>query len=73
MNPPQSVATTEEIAVLVAQKRLKKNATAAEFLLALARFGGHLSQNGPPGLLILWRALRALQALADGWRLAREM
>lgn len=71
--PATSVATTEEIAVLMAQKRLKKNATAAEFLLALARFGGHLSQNGPPGLLILWRALRALQALADGWRLAREM
>jgi hypothetical protein len=71
--PATSVATTEEIAVLVAQKRLKKNPTAAEFLAALARFGGHLSQNGPPGLLILWRALRALQALADGWRLAREM
>lgn len=71
--PATSVATPEEIAVLVAKKRLKKNATAAEFLTALARFGGHLSQNGPPGLLILWRALRALQALAEGWRLAREM
>lgn len=71
--PATSVATTEEIEVLVAKKRLKKNATAAEFLMALARYGGHLSQNGPPGLLILWRALRALQTLAEGWRLAREM
>lgn len=71
--PATTVATEEEIAVLVAKKRLPKNATASQFLAALARYGGHLPQNGPPGLLILWRALRALQVLAEGWRLAREM
>lgn len=71
--PASTVASREEIAVLVAQKRLKANATAAEFLAALARYGGHLSQNGPPGLLILWRALRALQPLAEGWRMAKKM
>lgn len=72
-SPAESVATDAEIAVLVAKKRLKPNATAREFTTALARYGGHLPQNGPPGLLILWRALRALQQVAEGWSLAQEM
>jgi hypothetical protein len=71
-SPAETVATESELAVLIAQKRLKPGATAKEFLVALARYGGHLKQNGPPGLLILWRALRALQALAEGWLLAQR-
>lgn len=70
--PAETVATEAEVAVLIAQKRLKPGATAKEFLFALARYGGHLKQNGPPGLLILWRALRSLQGLAEGWRLAQR-
>lgn len=70
--PAEMVATEAEIAVLIAKKRLQRGATAQDFLMALARFGGHLKRNGPPGLLILWRALRSLETLAEGWLLARR-
>lgn len=70
--PASTVATEAELAVLVAKNRLNPGATAQEFLMALARFGGHLKRNGPPGLLILWRALRSLDTLAEGWTLAKK-
>jgi hypothetical protein len=71
--PATAVATEAEIGVMVAKKLLPKKPTAAQFLKAVARYGGHLPQNGKPGLLVLWRGLRAIQTLASGWALAREM
>lgn len=71
--PASTIASASEIAILEKEARMKPGATAREFLLRLARFGGHLPQNGPPGLLILWRALSTLLQRARGYELAREM
>ena len=72
-SPASTIASDAEIAILEAEVRMKPNADAREFLFRLARFGGHLPQNGPPGLLILWRALSELHQRARGFELALKM
>lgn len=71
--PATRFASAAEIAILEHQARMPANATAREFMLRLARFGGHLPQNGAPGILILWRALRKLTERAEGFELAQKM
>lgn len=71
--PATSIASPAEIAILEDQVRMKPGADAREFLMRLARFGGHLPQNGPPGILILWRALSELLQRARGFELALKM
>lgn len=71
--PATTFASPAEIAILEDAVRMKPNADAREFLFRLARFGGHLPQNGPPGLLILWRALSELLQRARGFNLALKM
>jgi hypothetical protein len=39
---------------------------------ALAELGGHLRSNGPPGWIVLGRALERLLLLEAGWALARR-
>ena len=68
--PVELVATTAEIEVLRAKQLLPKNATAQDFMKAVAKRGGHLSNNGRPGYLVLWRGLRSLESLVEGWLLA---
>ena len=68
--PVELVATTAEIAVLRAKELLPENATAMDFMNAIAKRGGHLSNNGRPGYLVLWRGLRSLESLVEGWLLA---
>jgi hypothetical protein len=70
--PATAIATPDEIAVLRAKKLLPAKPTATQFLAAVARRGGHLSNNGRPGFLVLWRGLAAIQALAEGWALAKN-
>lgn len=70
--PAETVATTAELAVLRAKKLLPKNATAHDFMKAVAKRGGHLSNNGPPGYLVLWRGMRELEALVEGWLLGKK-
>lgn len=41
-------------------------------LFELARLGGHIPNNGPPGWLVLQRGLDALLLIQRGWRLARR-
>jgi hypothetical protein len=71
--PATSVGSPAEIAVLESKAKMKPGATAREFLLRMARLGGHLPQNGRPGLLVLWRGLRQLLDLAEGYELAAKM
>jgi hypothetical protein len=38
-----------------------------EATMALAEFGGHLRSNGPPGWVVLGRALERLLLIEVGW------
>jgi Transposase DNA-binding/Transposase DDE domain len=44
------------------------NPTARDALLAVARLGGHLENNGAPGWLVLGRGLESLLLIELGWR-----
>jgi hypothetical protein len=46
--------------------------TLADALLYLARMGGHLKNNGPPGWQTLARGYQRLSTLCDGWEAAAE-
>jgi hypothetical protein len=67
-SPATVVASNAEIGVLVAQKRIAKGASIGDFLDAIARLGGHIKHNGPPGWQVLWRGYRKLIDLAAGYR-----
>lgn len=47
--------------------------TAADALLAVASLGGHIKNNGAPGLLVLWRGFHELALLTKGYLLATLM
>lgn len=71
--PATFVATAAELEFLVAQGRLKDASTVDEFLRAVARLGGHIKNNGPPGWQVLWRGYRKLNDLAAGFALAKKL
>lgn len=50
--------------------RVPKQPTASHAWLAIARLGGHLKQNGPPGWQVLWRGLLELERLVEGAQIA---
>ena len=67
--PASAVVTSAQLAVLIAiaatpknpwSVKLTANADAAAILYAVARMGGHIKNNGPPGWLTLARGLHAL-------------
>lgn len=64
------VATKSELDVLRAKGRIPDDATVDEFLKAVAKLGGHIKWNGPPGWQVLWRGYRKLGCLAEGFALA---
>jgi len=69
----KGVLTRQELTVLSHQLRLEKvPATVEEALCAVARLGGHLKRNGPPGWITIGRGMETLHMLTLGWRLARE-
>jgi hypothetical protein len=72
--PPQVVLTPTQIEVLrrAAKDPLPKKLTAQAVLMAVARLGGHLHSNGPPGWQVLGRGYQDLLMLVAGYRLARE-
>ena len=51
---------------------LSAHPTAREVLLGIARLGGHLSNNGDPGWLVIGRGFQDLLMLARGFRLANR-
>jgi hypothetical protein len=80
--PAESVATARQLRLLRSLPRLNHprargiklppRATAHDVLLAVAKLGGHLKQNGPPGWQLLGRGYDSLLLLEVGW-MAREM
>lgn len=71
---PEVVLTPTQIHVLrrAAKDPLPKKLTAQAALMAIARLGGHLHSNGPPGWQVLGRGYEDLLMLVAGYRLARE-
>ncbi len=71
--PASRVLGPDEIEVLRAGGRTKlpPNPTARDVLLAVAALGGHIKWSGEPGWLTLSRGMTKLEALTEGWRLAR--
>jgi Transposase DNA-binding/Transposase DDE domain len=65
--------TRRQIVILRATpagKTLADTPSAREALLALARLGGHLRQNGEPGWLVLARGMQTLRCMETGWAAA---
>lgn len=50
--------------------RLQRKATARAALLAIARLGGHITNNGEPGWIVLGRGYQKLLDLEEGARIA---
>jgi hypothetical protein len=79
--PATDALTPEQVRVLKTLSSMKEpgvpkidmpaNATAQDALLAVARLGGHIKNNGPPGWQVLGRGYDSLLLLQTGWR-ARE-
>lgn len=65
--PATQVLRPTQLAVLAALGRLPDNATAHQAMLAVARLGGHLKRNGPPGWLTLGRGIEKLDSYELGW------
>jgi len=53
--------------------RLPPDPTIRDVMLGIAALGGHITNNGAPGWLVLGRGLTRLLDAEVGWRLAREM
>lgn len=53
-------------------KALTPTPTLRDALVAVARLGGHLRQNGPPGWLVLGRGMQKLLWLETGWAAAEH-
>lgn len=71
---PATLALTEtqiEVLRAVTTPALAERPTAREALLAIARLGGHIKNNGPPGWQVLGRGYHDLLMMELGW-LARK-
>ena len=51
---------------------LGRDPSLAHAMLAIARLGGHLRQNGPPGWLVLGRGFQQLLVMEAGWAAAER-
>jgi hypothetical protein len=73
--PATTVLTERQVKVLrsIAHLKLPARPTVHQALLAIARLGGHLKRNGPPGWLTLSRGFRDLRLLEYGWAAREEM
>jgi hypothetical protein len=71
--PAQEVLAAEEVAVLRQTER-RPIATIQEAVRAIAKLGGWTpSRQAPePGVKVLWLGVRRLEAMVEGWRLARQ-
>jgi hypothetical protein len=80
-SPASRVLTTEQLSLLrgIAEMRdpslpiieMPRHPKATDALAAVARLGGHLKSNGPPGWIVLGRGFDTLLLLTLGFRTAR--
>lgn len=81
-SPSQSVLTPRQGRLLrkltkmrgpgVPDIALPSDATAADALLAVAKLGGHIKNNGPPGWQVIGRGYERLLLLELGWLIAKR-
>ncbi len=76
--PATVLLSEDECAVLVAKfgtERAALRLTLGQAVLWIGRLGGHLNRtrDGMPGVRTLWRGLRDLTLLVEGWRVARRL
>ena len=73
--PASNALTTKQLQVLraVAKKPLPPKLNARDAMLAVAKLGGHLKNNGDPGWLVLGRGMHDLLLLELGWRAREEV
>jgi hypothetical protein len=76
-SPPAAALLSKPLLVCLAaayfkrtKRPLPETPSAQQALAAIARIGGHLLHNGPPGWIILHRGFRKLLLLAEGYLLA---
>ncbi|MBA3844811.1 MAG: IS4 family transposase [Actinobacteria bacterium] len=69
--PALQALTPDQLEVLAAfsHKRLPKNPTVREAMLAIASLGGHIKNNGDPGWIVLGRGFEKLLAYELGWQM----
>ena len=72
--PAELVLDGDELTVLriKAEKPLPESPTVSDVTRAVARLGGHLKHNGPPGWQTLARGYERLSGLVEGWKLHRD-
>ncbi len=58
---------------MVPKRMLGRKPTAVDVTLAIARLGGHLKSNGPPGWLTLGRGAETLHTAACAWKAAMKL
>ena len=69
--PAKSIASETQLQLLCHKLKLRdRPRTTKETALAIAKLGGHLARNGPPGWLTLGRGLEALLFMEAGWTAA---
>lgn len=69
--PAENEFTGDEIAVIRARSpKMSAKPTIYETYMELARLGGFLKSNGQPGFRILARAIRKLEEMVTGYRIA---
>ena len=78
INPDDSYKNSgiSELELKVLEKSLnRKLKTVKDVNLAIGRLGGHLNRknDGPPGLLTLWRGMNYLLKLVEGVKLAKAL
>jgi hypothetical protein len=54
-------------------KRLPDNPPVSDLMTGIARLGGHITSNGPPGWQVLWRGYQSLLSFADGYIHAKSI
>jgi hypothetical protein len=77
--PAQEILSVEECAVLVGRfgrgRATVEGLTVGQAVLWIGRLGGHLNRksDGMPGVRTLWKGLRALDLMVQGWRAAQQI
>jgi len=73
-NKAINIMDPQEIDILraISKKPFPQNPSIAEVLSCIAKLGGHIKNNGPPGWLVLWRGYQKFLAFEAGWKAAMQ-
>ena len=71
--PAEQVLRPLQLQILAKKVKMPSPATALDAILAVARLGGHLKRNGPPGWMVIGRGYTELLTLEEGARIALNL